>query len=98
LIIPGLQGEVLENYSLRVANTWKLGQKERNNGVLILIAMQDRALRVEVGLGLENTLTNEACKGIIENEIVPFFRKGEYYQGIDAGVNAILRVLNMQQD
>jgi uncharacterized protein len=96
-IIPDLQGEVLEKYSIRVARTWKLGQVTLSNGVLILVAMRDRALRIEVGLGLESILTNEICKEIIENEMVPLFKQGEYYRGIDSGVNAIVRLLDWQQ-
>jgi uncharacterized protein len=98
LIIPSLQGQVLETYSLRVANTWKLGRKDLNNGVLILVAMQDRKLRIEVGLGLEAILTNEACKKIIDDDIVPLFKKGEYYQGIDSGVGAITRLLQSKKE
>jgi uncharacterized protein len=97
LIIPDLKGEVLEEYSLRVAKTWKLGQKTLNNGVLMLVAMHDRALRIEVGTGIERILTNEICKGIIENEIVPPFKKGEYYQGLNKGVSALIMLLNPQQ-
>lgn len=96
LIIPDLQGEVLEKYSIKVARTWKLGQVTLSNGVLILVAMRDRALRIEVGLALEGILTNEICKDIIENEMVPLFKKGEYYQGIDSGVNAIIQLLYWQ--
>jgi uncharacterized protein len=97
LTIPDLQGEVLEKYSLRVANAWKLGQIILNNGVLLLVAMRDRKLRIEVGLGLENILTNETCKEIIGNEMIPLFKKGEYYQGIDKGVSAIIRLLDWRQ-
>jgi hypothetical protein len=93
LLIPGLQGEVLEDYSLRVANRWKLGRKDLNNGVILLIALQNRALRIEVGLGLESILTKEACKKIIDEEIVPFFKKGEFYKGIDSGISALTRLL-----
>jgi uncharacterized protein len=93
LIIPNLQGEALEKYSLRVANTWKLGQKGLNNGVLLLFAMRDRKVRIEVGSGLEKTLTDDICKGIIDSEIVPLFKQSKYYQGIDGAVNAIDRRL-----
>jgi uncharacterized protein len=93
LIIPDLQGEVIEKYSLRVANTWKLGQKGLNNGVLLLFAMHDRKVRIEVGSGLENKLTDDICKGIIDSEIVPLFKQSKYYPGIDGAVNAIDRRL-----
>ncbi|HWP82468.1 MAG TPA: TPM domain-containing protein [Bacteroidota bacterium] len=90
LIIPSLQGEVLEEYSMRVVETWKLGQKEKDNGVLLLIARDDRQLRIEVGDGLEGDLTDAVCSQIIRNEIVPHFKDGDYDAGVRAGVNAIL--------
>jgi uncharacterized protein len=90
LIIPSLQGEVLEEYSLRVAETWKLGQKEKDNGVLLLIALEDRKLRIEVGDGLEGVLTDALCSQIIRHEIVPHFKNGNYDAGLRAGVAAIL--------
>ncbi|HNI89138.1 MAG TPA: TPM domain-containing protein, partial [Leptospiraceae bacterium] len=69
LTIPSLEGEVLEDYSIKVATTWKLGQKGKDNGVLLLIAKDDRKLRIEVGYGLEGTLTDVMCSRIIRNEI-----------------------------
>jgi len=98
LIIPDLQGEVLEKYSLRVANKWKLGRCDINNGVLILVAVKDRALRIEVGLGLESILTNEACKRIIEESIIPFFKAGDFYGGLDSGVTSIAKILTSSQE
>jgi len=98
LIIPDLQGEVLEKYSLRVANKWKLGRCDINNGVLILVAVKDRALRIEVGLGLESILTDEACKRIIEGSIIPFFKAGDFYGGLDSGVTAIAKILTSSQE
>ena len=98
LIIPDLLGEVLEKYSLRVANTWKLGRCDINNGVLILMAMKDRALRIEVGLGLESVLPNDRCKRIIEESILPFFKAGSFYEGLDSGVTAITKILASSQE
>jgi uncharacterized protein len=98
LIIPDLQGEVLEKYSLRVANTWKLGRCDIKNGVLILVAVKDRALRIEVGLGLESILTNEACKRIIEESIIPFFKAGDFYGGLDSGIASITKILTSSQE
>jgi uncharacterized protein len=98
LIIPDLQAEVLEKYSLRVASTWKLGRSDINNGILILVAMKDRKLRIEVGLGLESILTNEACKRIIDEDMSPYFKAGDYYGGLDSGVSAITKVLTSSQE
>ncbi|TGK81478.1 YgcG family protein [Leptospira noumeaensis] len=92
-VIPSLEGEVLENYSLRVAETWKLGQKKNDNGVLLLIALDDRKLRIEVGYGLEGILTDVICHHIIEKEIKPYFKKGNFESGIQNGVNTILAVI-----
>ena len=90
LTLPSLQGEPLEEFSHRVATTWKLGQKGTDNGVLLLIAAQDRRIRIEVGYGLEGVLTDAVTSRIIRNEMVPRFRAGEYSQGIAAGLRAIL--------
>ena len=90
LTLPSLQGEPLEEFSHRVATTWKLGQKGTDNGVLLLVAAQDRRIRIEVGYGLEDVLTDAVTSRIIRNEMVPRFRAGEYSQGIAAGLRAIL--------
>jgi uncharacterized protein len=90
LMIPSLQGESIEDYSLRVAEKNKFGKKERNNGVLLLIAKEDRKLRIEVGYGLEGALTDALSSQIIRHEITPQFGKGDYYAGISAGVEAII--------
>lgn len=89
LTIVSLGGEPIEAYSLRVAETWRLGRKGRDDGVLLLVARDDRALRLEVGYGLEATLPDAVCRRIIDNVIVPQFRAGSYAAGIEAGVDAI---------
>ena len=90
LTIRSLEGEVLEDYSMKVAQTWKLGQKEKNNGVVLLVAKDDRKVRIEVGYGLEATLTDARCSQIIRNEIVPRFKDGDFDGGVRSGVEAIL--------
>ncbi len=90
LIISSLQGETLEDYSIKVAETWKLGQKDKDNGVLLLIAQDDRKVRIEVGDGLEGSLPDITCGHIIRREIVPRFRDSDYAGGVRAGVEAIL--------
>lgn len=90
LTVPDLNGEILEEYSLKVAETWQLGQKGKDNGVLFLISKNDRLLRIEVGYGLEGVLTDAHSSRIIRNVVVPRFKEGEFSQGIKNGVLAIL--------
>jgi len=93
LIIPSLDGESIEDYALRVAEKWKLGQKEKDNGVLLLIAIDDRKMRIEVGYGLEGVLPDAICSQIIRNEMAPNFRRGDYNAGVLAAVNAIVQTI-----
>jgi uncharacterized protein len=93
LVLPSLGEEPLEPYSHRVATTWALGQKGRDNGVLLLIALRERKVRIEVGYELEGTLTDLRSSRIIRNTIVPRFRAGDMSGGIAAGVRAILRTI-----
>lgn len=90
LTMSSLEGTSIEEFSLKVAESWKLGQKEKDNGVLLLIARDDRKLRIEVGEGLEGFLTDARSSQIIRHEIVPHFKKGDYDSGVRAGVAAIL--------
>ena len=93
LTIATLEGEPLESYSMRVVDTWKLGRKERDNGVLLLVVRDDRKVRIEVGRGLEGNLPDITCGLIIRNVILPRFREGDYDGGVTAGVEAILASL-----
>jgi uncharacterized protein len=89
-IISSLEGEPIEQLSLRVAHDeWKLGQAKNDNGVLLLIAVDDRQMRIEVGQGLEGVLTDARCSQIIRNEIAPRFRGEHYDEGVIFAVNAI---------
>lgn len=90
LTVESLEGEVLEDYSLRVAETWELGRSGEDDGVLLLVARDDRKLRIEVGYGLEDELTDLEAGRIVRNVIVPRFKAGDYPGGIEAGVDAIL--------
>lgn len=86
LTIASLEGESLEEYSLRVAESWKIGQQGKDNGALLLIAKQDRKIRIEVGYGLEGSLTDLLTGRIIDQEISPRFKAGDYDGGVIAGV------------
>jgi uncharacterized protein len=93
LTVQSLDGEDIESYAVRVAQTWKLGQKGKDNGVLFIVARDDRKVRIEVGRGLEGDLTDAICSAIIRREILPQFKSGDYDQGIRAGVAAILAAI-----
>lgn len=93
LTITSLRGESLEGYSLNVAETWKIGQKGVDNGAILLIAVNDRKIRIEVGYGLEGSLTDLMCGRIIRNFITPEFRQGQYDQGVLKGVDAIIKTV-----
>jgi uncharacterized protein len=90
LIIPSLNGESMEDYSMRVAELNKFGKKGRDNGVLLVIAKEDRQMRIEVGYGLEGVLTDALCDQIMRRVIAPKFRQGNFAEGLDAGINAIM--------
>jgi len=92
--VPSLEGEILEEYSIRLAETWKIGQKGKDNGVILLFSRDDRKLRIEVGYGLEGTLTDLMAGRIIRNNIVPHFKDGRFDDGLRSGVNGILRILD----
>lgn len=87
---PSLEGEVLEDFSIRLAEQWKIGQKGKDNGVILLIFKEDRKVRIEVGYGLEGALPDATAKLIIENEIVPRFREGKFDEGVEKAVQAII--------
>jgi len=89
LTVPSLEGDPIEDYSMRVAETWKLGQKGADNGVLILIARDERRVRIEVGYGLEPVLTDALTGRIIDSLMTPKFRAGDFDGGVDAAVGAI---------
>jgi uncharacterized protein len=92
LTIPSLEGDSLEDFSIRVAETWKIGKKGFDNGAILLIARDDRKLRIEVGYGLEGVLPDAIASRIIREVITPRFRSGDFAGGIEAGVEAILKV------
>jgi uncharacterized protein len=93
LTLPSLDGESVEDFAVRVFQSWKLGQAGRDNGVLVVVAVEDRRLRIEVGYGLEDKLTDLAAGRIIRNAMTPRFRDGDYDGGVEAGVRAIVGIL-----
>ena len=93
LTIPSLGGEVLEEFSIKVADQWKIGKKGLDNGAILLIAKNDRKIRIEVGYGLEGSLTDLMAGRIIRNVIVPNFKAGNFDQGVIDGVQAMIGVV-----
>ena len=93
LIVPATQPETIEQYSIRVAEAWQLGRKGVDDGILLLIAKNDRALRIEVGYGLEGAVPDAMAKRIIAEIITPRFKQGQFAEGIDAGIDAIIKLI-----
>jgi uncharacterized protein len=94
LLVPSTEPDSIEQYSMRVAEQWKLGRKGVDDGALLLIAKDDRTLRIEVGYGLEGVLTDIASKRIVSDIIVPHLKNGDFYQGIDAGIDRMMRLVD----
>jgi uncharacterized protein len=94
LIVPTTAPEAIEQYGIRVAEQWKLGRKKIDDGAILLVAKDDHTLRIEVGYGLEGALTDATSKRIISEIIVPHFRQGDFYGGVSAGVDQIIRVVD----
>jgi len=94
LMVPTTGGEPIEQYALRVAEQWKLGRKGVDDGALLAIAKDDRALRIEVGYGLEGALNDATAKRIIAEVITPRFREGDFFGGIGAGVDRMIKVID----
>jgi len=93
VMIASLEGYPLEEYSYEVAEKNKIGTKEKSNGVLLLVVKNDRKMRIEVGYGLEGVLPDALSNSIIRNEIAHYFKKNEYYAGINSGIDAIIAAI-----
>ena len=91
LTVPSLAGEAIEDFSLRVVNTWKLGSKKYNDGILVTLAMQERSVRIEVGTGMERYISNAMAQAIVDEQMIPEFRQGHFAAGIEQGVMALMK-------
>jgi uncharacterized protein len=94
LIVPTTQPETIEQFSIRVADAWKIGRKKVDDGAILVVAKNDRHLRIEVGYGLEGVLTDVTSRRIIDEDITPKFRSGDFAAGIGAGVDRMIRVID----
>lgn len=96
--VPDLQGYEISDYGYRLGRAWGIGQKGANNGAILIVALKERKVRIEVGYGLEGTLTDGLSFLIINNEIRPRFKANDYPGGIEAGTDAIIRQLTLPPD
>jgi uncharacterized protein len=94
LIVPTTEPETIEQFSIRLAEAWKIGRRKIDDGALLVVAKNDRRLRIEVGYGVEGALTDVTARRIIDEVIVPRFRSGDFAGGISAGVDRIIRVID----
>ena len=93
LIVPTTQPEAIEQYAMRVVETWQLGRKGVDDGLLILVATDDRAMRIEVGYGLEGVIPDAIAKRVIAEIMTPYFRQGDFYGGLNAAVVQIIKLM-----
>ena len=91
--LKSLQGTTIEDYGYQLGRTWQIGQKDKNSGVLLIVAPTERKVRIEVGYGLEGTLTDAVTKLIIENLVLPAFKTGDFAGGVKSGSDEIIRLL-----
>lgn len=94
LILPSTKPESIEQFSIRLAEKWKIGRAKVDDGAILIVAKQDRRLRIEVGYGLEGALPDAICKRIIDEQIVPRFKADDFAGGIEAGVDAMILRIN----
>jgi uncharacterized protein len=91
--LASLQGQTIEDFGYQLGRQWGIGRAGKNNGILLIVAPKERAVRIEVGYGLEGTITDAVSRGIIEQEILPRFRNDDYNGGVRAGVTTIAQIL-----
>ena len=96
LLVPTTQPETVEQYAIRVFDQWKLGRKGMDDGVLLLVAKNDRKLRIEVGYGLEGAIPDAIAKRVIDEDIVPLFKQGNFYGGISAGTDRVSKLIERE--
>ena len=93
-----LEGESLEDFSIRLAEKWRIGIKGKDNGVILLIFRDEKKIRIDVGYGLEGVLPDAICGIIIRNEIAPYFKKGDYDGGVSKGIYAIIKAIGKEYE
>jgi uncharacterized protein len=96
--VPDLQGYEIDEYGYQLGRTWGIGQKGANNGALLIVAPNDRKVRIEVGYGLEGVLTDAVTSQIIRRNIIPYFKAGDMAGGVNAGTDALVKLLELPPD
>ncbi|MBT9540293.1 YgcG family protein [Thiobacillus sp.] len=94
LIVPTLDGEDIAQFGIRVADKWKIGRTKVDDGVILIVAKNDRKLRIEVGYGLEGAIPDAIAKRVIAETITPYFKAGDFYGGISAGVAQLVKLID----
>ena len=97
LILPTTHPEEIEQFSIRVAEKWQIGREKIDDGVILIIAKNDRKVRIEVGYGLEGAIPDAYAKRIVETLIIPEFKAGNFYEGINSGTSAIISLINGEE-
>src|SRR5262245_41637489 len=93
-MLPTTEPEHIDQFSIRVADTWKVGREKEDDGVILIVAKDDRTMRIEVGRGLEGAVTDALTRRIREDTIAPLFRQGDFYGGINAGLDQLIKVID----
>lgn len=93
LLVPSLEGEDIAQFGIRVADQWKIGREKVEDGVILIVAKDDRDMRLEVGYGLEGAIPDAIAKRVIAETVTPYFKAGDYYGGIEAGVAQVMRLI-----
>jgi uncharacterized protein len=93
VLMQSVGGYDISEYAVQLFNKWKIGQQEKNNGVLVLAAIEDRKVFILTGYGIEGVLPDALCKRIVTNDIVPNFKQGDYYGGLDKATNSIMSIV-----
>ncbi len=86
-----MEGDYIENFAVKLFEAWGIGKEENDNGILLLVALQEKQMRIEVGYGLEGALTDAEASWVIQ-EMIPYFQQGEYFQGIDMSVDRMIAI------
>ena len=92
-IFESIEGWDIEEFSIRLAEKWKIGQKGKDNGIIILVALKERKIRIEVGYGLEGVVPDITARDIIDRKIVPYFKKSDYFHGLKEGVDSLIKAI-----